>query len=117
MSVKEKDMALKDSRQTASWQQHIMSHQESGLSRSEYCKKHGLKVHRLTYQIQRQKKLGGAVKPSAFARVVVSQPPIVTIPGAYYARLLLAGGTSLELGPTADPVWIAKLLIQLKGLL
>jgi len=109
-------MALKESRQSAAWQQHIKSHQESGLSRPEYCRKHGLKLHQFTYQIQRLQKPSNAAKPCAFARVVVNEAIVSANSLPFSARLVLASGMCIELSPAADPAWIAKLLIQMKGL-
>lgn len=37
------------SRSRHHWEAHIRAQQESGLSRAEYCRRHGLSYHALTY--------------------------------------------------------------------
>ena len=45
------------------WRRHIRQHQQSGLSRAEYCRQHHLSYHAMAYW---QKKLArpGSVSPS-----------------------------------------------------
>lgn len=106
-------MAVKNSDQRAYWQQHLEGFRASGLSRSAYCREHGLKVHQLAYQLNR----GGKAKAAgqaAFARVVAAAPVEVAASNCA-ARLIFGGGVSLEVTPGADPAWMACLIAHVGG--
>jgi len=44
------------------WQAHVTAQQKSGLTRAEYCRRHGLSYHALTYW---RTKLSGASRQQA----------------------------------------------------
>jgi hypothetical protein len=105
-------MATKHSDKTAFWQQHLATYRASGLSRVEYCREHGLKVHQLGYQLDRAGKTAKAKVKSAFARVVVPKQATTQQHGA---RLVFGRGIALELDRDADATWIAKVIAAVGG--
>lgn len=106
-------MTTKGIDRAAFWQQHCAAFQASGLSRKSYCSEHGLKLHQLSYQLDRISKLTKDVGKSVFARVVTSDPKPAS--GRVAARLVFGGGVALELDSGADPSWIAQVIAQVGG--
>lgn len=106
-------MAVKESDKAAFWQQHLVGFRASGLSRVEYCREHGLKVHQLGYQLDRAGKTAKAMAKSAFARVAA--PAHVEATQRHGARLVFGRGVALELGSDADASWVAKVIAAVGG--
>lgn len=101
-------MALKNPDQAAFWQQHVDAQKVSGLSRRAYCLKHGLKDHQLIYYIGRCEKQTST--ETAFAQVVVAEPPEQASTKEFVVRLIFNSKTVLEVGTGTDPQWVAQLI-------
>lgn len=98
------------------WEAHSKAMAESGLSRAEYCRKHGVDYGRLFRWQQRQAKTRSKPKARAFVRArpaPTSQPK--SVDGARGARLVTPSGAALEFHPSADPRWIGRVLAELGG--
>ena len=106
-------MAIKSSDKAAIWQQHLADFRASGLSRTAYCREHGLKVHQLDYRLDRAGETTKAIAKSTFARVAL--PKVSTYVEKRTARLVFGGGVSLELDSGADATWIAKVIAAVGG--
>lgn len=106
-------MASKNSSKGAFWREHVLKYKASGLRRSEYCRKHGLGLHQLAYQVGLYNK-GSAAEPSSFAKVLVAEPPAA--PRQTGARLLLGGGMAIEFDAGSDPDWVARFIAAVGGL-
>lgn len=107
-------MASRKSQPKGFWQVQLAEQQVSGLSRREYCRRHGLKLHQFNYQLKRSRKSEGKASGSAFARVLVGEP-LAAKAEAFSARLNLGGGISLDLDSRTDPRWLSGLLRELGG--
>jgi len=101
-------MTSKNPDQGAFWQQHVDAQKISGLSRRAYSLEHGLKEHQLIYYIGRCEKR--ASSKSAFAKVVVSEPPEQAPVKEFVVRLIFNSKIVLEVGTGTDPEWIAQLI-------
>jgi hypothetical protein len=104
-------MAIKTPDRAAFWQQHRENFRASGLTRSAYCREHGLKLHQLGYQLDRAGKTPAA--KAAFARVALAPP--VAVARTVAARLCFGGDVTLELDAASDPAWIAQVIAAVGG--
>ena len=104
-------MAIKTPDRAAFWRQHLKDFQASGLTRGAYCRQHGLKLHQLSYQLDRAGKR--PADKSAFARVALAAPVAAGRPVA--ARLCFGSEVALELGTGSDPAWIAQVIAAVGG--
>lgn len=94
-----------DSRTTKQefWNEHIRAWRGSGLTQSEYCTRHGLKVGSLGYWLGKQRRRAGALT-------------LVPLPlPAGHAGPVLHGvtGWRLELPAGIEPAWVGELLARL----
>jgi len=103
-------MQIKNSDQITFWQQHLDQYRSSNLSRSAYCREHGLKLHQLIYHIRQGSNKTAPV--NGFAKVVVKNPPSAARSGS--ARLLI-GDVAIELDSGIDPTWVARLIAAVGG--
>jgi hypothetical protein len=55
------------------WQQHISQWQKSGVSQAKYCKQHGLKANRFSYQKLKFKVKPAQTSSSGFIKIPVAQ--------------------------------------------
>jgi hypothetical protein len=90
------------------WQTHIKALATSGFSRSEYCRRHNLSYHTLTYWVRKQKKITSA-KP-ALALVEVPVRPSFPFQSVAALRLHLDHGRMLEIDPDFDEAALGKIL-------
>lgn len=91
------------------WQTHVKALATSGFSRREYCRRHNLSYHALTYWVRKQPI--AQVKP-ALALVEVPARPLPLRAGAAL-RLHLDGGRMLEIDPDFDDAALGKVLTVL----
>jgi hypothetical protein len=82
------------------WQAHVRALAASGFSRREYCRRHHLSYHALTYWV-RQHGTPAQSKPLL---------ALIEVP----VRLHLGGGRMLEIGPDFDEATLGKILAVLE---
>ncbi len=105
-------MASRISRRAAFWRQHIAKYQASGESRVEYCRRHGLKVHQLAYQVGLHNK-ATPEEQSSFAQVVLADAPQAARRSG--ARLVVGSDVAIEFDSGTDPAWVARLVAAVGG--
>ena len=96
------------------WQKHVRLWRASGLTQAEYCRIHGLKIHRLTYyKLEDEKRSNAGAtsqggKPSHAEKLFL---PVKMTPSAGGSmRVSLDNGVSIEFDHKSDPVWVGKIL-------
>ena len=89
----------------AVWIEHLKQWRQSGRSRLEYCREHGVKDHQLRYWAGRLAAASKSSRPS-FVKAVTAASPIPPTSGA--ARLLLPTGVVIEFSAATDPAWIVR---------
>jgi transposase-like protein len=95
------------------WQTHVKALTESGFSRSEYCRRHNLSYHALTYWV-RKHGVNTKSKPLlALVEVPVRSALPVRRPEAAL-RLHLASGIMLEIEPDFDQAALGRILTVLE---
>ena len=88
------------------WQAHMRALGRSGLSRREYCRRHQLSYHALTYWVRKLR----PANPRASLPALVEVPvPLVQRPGSAF-RLHLGQDRLLEIEPDFDEVGLSRLL-------
>lgn len=92
------------------WQTHVKALATSGFSRREYCRRHNLSYHTLTYWVRKQRIT--PVKP-ALALVEVPVCPLPLRSGAAALRLHLDSGRMLEIDPDFDDAALDRVLTVL----
>ncbi len=90
------------------WQQHIESWQESGLSQTEYCRRHDLKPHQLTYW---KKRFCEADRGVSFVPV-----QLVNSFSGDFLCLVIRDHFKVEIRPGFDPGLLRQLVLALRGL-
>ena len=88
------------------WQAHMRALGRSGLSRREYCRRHQLSYHALTYWVRKFRPAGPRSSLPALVEVPV---PLVQRSGPVF-RLHLSQGCLLEIEPDFDEVGLGRLL-------
>ena len=86
-------------------QQHVEAWERSGLSRSAYCRLHGLNKTTFSRWVRRQ---ASAVVMPAPGLIPVEVKREVAADAALVLRL--TGGAQLELSAAVSPAWLAELL-------
>lgn len=94
------------------WQTHVKALATSGFSRREYCRRHNLSYHALTYWVRKQRIT--PVKP-VLALVEMPVRPLLLRSGATAFRLHLDGGRMLEIDPDFDDAALGRVLTVLAG--
>jgi hypothetical protein len=94
------------------WQTHVKALATSGFSRLEYCRRHNLSYHALTYWVRKQRIT--PVKP-VLALVEMPVRPLPLRSGAAAFRLHLDGGRMLEIDPDFDDAALGRVLTVLAG--
>lgn len=90
------------------WQAQVRALGGSGLSRREYCRRHHLSYHALTYWVRKLR----SASPKASLPVLVEVPvslPLVQGAGPAF-RLHLGQGRLLEIEPDFDEAGLGRLL-------
>lgn len=91
------------------WQAHVQALDTSGLSRREYCRRHHLSYHALTYWVRKQRQSGGSAAPLALIEVPVCSSPLLRRSDPAF-RLHLGQDRLLEIEPDFDEVSLGRLL-------
>lgn len=94
------------------WQAHVNALARSGYSRSEYCRRHNLSYHALTYWVNKQPASNKATP--RLALIEVSNPlaePMRRTEAAL--RLHLGGNLMIEIEPDFDDATLGRILTVL----
>lgn len=90
------------------WQAHVRALGGSGLSRREYCRRHHLSYHALTYWVRKLRPASPRAPLSALVEVPLSLPLVQRAGPAF--RLHLDQGRLLEIASDFDEVSLGRLL-------
>ena len=93
------------------WQAHVNALADSGLSRREYCRRHQLAYHSLTYWVRKRAANNDVVQLSLVEVALPHRPPLH--PGGSAFRLHLQCGL-LEIDADFDQVVLHRLLAVLE---
>ena len=95
------------------WQAHINALAKSGFSRREYCRRHNLSYHALTYWVRKQQTIPKSKPVLALVEVPVrSALPLRRVEAAF--RLHLGHGRMLEIEPDFDEAALGRILTVLE---
>jgi hypothetical protein len=92
---------------------HIEQWRASGLSQSEYSRRHGLKVATFNYWVRHRGAIGKPpLSPSSagLLPVHIEEAAQPTVPEAHALVLRTTHGYRLELAASVSPRWLAELL-------
>lgn len=94
------------------WQAHVNALAQSGYSRSEYCRRHNLSYHALTYWVNKQQASNKAKPHLALIEVPIPlSEPMRRTEAAL--RLHLGGNRMLEIEPDFDDAALERVLTVL----
>ena len=91
------------------WQAQVRALGGSGLSRREYCRRHHLSYHALTYWVRKLRPTSPRATPPALVEVAACSLPLLQRPGSAF-RLHLDQGRLLEIASGFDEVSLGRLL-------
>ena len=95
------------------WQAHIKAQEKSGLSRAEYCRRHDLSYHALTYW---QRKLYRPRRQHAqLVPVSVETIPHVRSASASGIKILLNNRIAIEVADQFSPRTLSQILSVLEN--
>ena len=95
------------------WQAHVEALAASGLSRREYCRRHHLAYHGLTYWVRRQRASNTAVSQLSLVEVAPPHRQPLHLGGSAF-RLYLQRGHLLEIDTDFDQDALQRLLSVLE---
>ena len=95
------------------WQAHVRALGGSGLSRREYCRRHHLSYHALTYWVRKFRPTSPKATPPALVEVPACSLPLLRKSGSAF-RLHLDQGRLLEIEPDFDEACLGRLLSVLQ---
>lgn len=95
------------------WQNHTESLAKSGLSRREYCLRHNLSYHAMTYWVRKQSHPTSGRSASV---TLVEVPVRLPIPSSTPLRLHTGSGYMIELDPNFDEATLVRTLSVLERL-
>ena len=96
------------------WKQHIDSWQETGLTQTEYCRRHNLKHHQLVYWKKRFLKIETGV---SFVPVKLDDLlDLPTQPECAALCLVINNHLKIEIRTGFDPQLLRQLIFTLRGL-
>ena len=96
------------------WKQHIDSWQETGLTQTEYCRRHNLKHHQLVYWKKRFLKIETGV---SFVPVKLDDLlDLPTQPDCASLSLVISNHFKIEIRPGFDAQLLRQLIFTLRGL-
>ncbi len=90
------------------WQAHIKAWKDSNLSQAEYCRKQGLKAHRLGYWIN--KKSEKPDHPLALVEIPIQKMPVRNNAAL---RLTIGNHYQIEIDDHFSPVTLERILLTL----
>ena len=91
------------------WQAHLRALGGSGLSRREYCRRHHLSYHALTYWVRKLRPTSPRATPPALVEVPACSLPLLQRSGSAF-RLYLDQGRLLEIESDFDEFGLGRLL-------
>ena len=95
------------------WRPHVIALAKSGLSRSEYCRRHTLSYHAMTYWLR--KSIPAAINTSSSITLVEVPPRLpVIVPSSPSLRLYIGSSYTIELEANFDEVTLARTLAVLE---
>jgi lambda repressor-like predicted transcriptional regulator len=101
-------------RKQQQWQAHVIALKKSGQSRAEYCRKHQLSYHTLTYWLEKLKRPAGnetALVPVALS----SNLRINSVPSARYSlKVILPNAVAVEVSDDFSASTLSRLLATLE---
>jgi len=97
------------------WKQHIDSWQETGLTQTEYCRRHNLKHHQLVYWKKRflRNETGVSFVPLKLDDLLMDRPPQ---PERQSLRLEINNRFKVEIRAGFDTQLLRQLIFALRGL-
>ena len=95
------------------WQAHVKALADSGLSRREYCRRHHLAYHALTYWVRKQGASNTAVSQLSLVEIPLPHRQPLCLRGAAF-RLHLQRGHLLEIDADFDQAALHRLLAVLE---
>ena len=95
------------------WQAHVKALADSGLSRREYCRRHHLAYHALTYWVHKQGASSTAVSQLSLVEVPLPHRQPQCLRGAPF-RVYLQYGRILEIDADFDQDALHRLLAVLE---
>ena len=95
------------------WQAHVRALAASGLSRRDYCCRHQLSYHALTYWVRKFRQVPVHTSPPALVEVPLCPPALVHRSGPPF-RLHLGDGRLLEIDADFDAASLGRLLSVLE---
>lgn len=102
----------------SAWLAHVKASCQSGLSRAEYCRRHNISYHALTYWCKKTAQQHISVQPGSVNLVPVSLPvvqrsPALREPSGVHIRL--AGNITIDVAVDFSQDTLKKVLIVLEG--
>jgi len=97
------------------WQAHVNALAQSGLSRAEYCRQHGLSYHALTYwqrKLSRRRSNTTTLVPVSLEATAVRN---AVQAGQTDLQIILPGKMSISVGDNFSPTTLSRLLTVLEG--
>ena len=91
------------------WQAHLRALGGSGLSRREYCRRHHLSYHALTYWVRKLRPTSPRATPPALVEVPACSLPLLQRSDSAF-RLHLDQGRLLEIESDFDEAGLGRLL-------
>lgn len=95
------------------WQAHVKALAASGLSRREYCRRHHLAYHALTYWVRKQGASNTDVAQLSLVEVALPPRQPLRLGGSAF-RLYLQRGRMLEIDADFDQAALHRLLTVLE---
>jgi len=98
------------------WQAHIQALKKSGLSRAEYCRRHGLSYDAMTYWLRKNIKGNGNQQPTLVPVPLQSRinEPTQSSSGNV-VRVVLPGDVAVEVSDNFAPSTLANVLSVLEA--
>jgi hypothetical protein len=94
------------------WQAHIKAFATSGFSRSEYCRRHNLSYHAMTYWLRKQSSVG-TQSPATLIEVPM-RLSVTDAPSNTSLRLHIGAVYMIEIGSNFDEATLTKVLTVLE---
>ena len=94
------------------WEQHIRNWKESGLAQSEYCRRHNLKEHQLTYWKRKFQVADAPISLVELALGTSFQPRVSASKAAL--RVIVCDQYRIEVERGFDPMALQQLVLALR---
>jgi len=97
------------------WQAHIQALEKSGLSRAEYCRRHNISYHAMTYWLRKNRKRNTSqptLVPVPFQAGLHTPPPSSS---GNVVRVVLPGEVVVEVNDNFSPSTLASVLSVLEA--